>query len=203
VADDQQSVVITEEHFFGPLGIDDVEGLLPEQRRELFAALVADLASRDLVLDPPVMAGGRDTSDLELRLPGTPIHVHLAAVGDAEMKEIVMLLGIFGLTGDPGTAIGLAGLQSVRRLVRKLHTDLGERSIVEMLGKAKPPTAVAVAALLHGAACRHPKAGCRYDRDGTCSVTQRIVAATLNDLTQRQIVQRRSAVEPHEYKVAF
>jgi len=201
--DGGQSVVITEEHFLAPLGIDEVDGMLPERRRELFAAIVADLEERGLVVGRPGRVTARDPSDLELRLPGTPIHVRLAAVGDAEIKEIVTLLGVFGVTSDPITSISVAGLQSVRRLVRKLHTDLGERSIVEVLKKTKPPTADSVAAALHGAPCRHPKAGCRYEADGACTISQQEVALTLDDLTKRQIVLRRSAVEPHEYKVAF
>jgi len=101
------------------------------------------------------------------------------------------------------SSIGLTSLQALRRLVRRLHTDLGERSIVEVLRTTKPPTAAAVAASLHGAPCRHPKAGCRYYANGTCTISRQVVATTLDDLTDRQIVQRRSAVEPREYKVTF
>lgn len=49
--------------------------------------------------------------------------------------------------------------------------------------------------------CRHPGAGCRYQRDGLCTIDEATAQAIAEDLAQ-QILQRETAVPPAEYRVA-
>lgn len=55
--------------------------------------------------------------------------------------------------------------------------------------------------VLHGGPCRHPGAGCRYAREGTCMVSTDAVATTLAGLAARSVLVRLNAVEPYEYQV--
>lgn len=49
-------LTITAEHFLAPLGVPELQGGIPARRQELFAAVAAYLAERELVeekTDPP------------------------------------------------------------------------------------------------------------------------------------------------------
>ena len=195
-------LTITAEHYLGPLNLPDLEGGVPERRQELFAAIVEYLAHRDLLeaLDDRIET---DPTEVHLRIPGTPIHVRAGAVGEPELREIVTLVGGLGLVHDPITTITLTGLLALRRLVQVLKTEYGERSVVESLREAHPPTVAAVSGILHGAPCRHARAGCQFDREGICTIDLDAVAATLADLVDRNVLRRLNAVEPYEYAVRW
>jgi hypothetical protein len=202
-ADPTEHVTITAEHFLGPLGMPDLSAALPDRRRELFAALVEDLAERGLVADIPRRPQSGSADEVDLRVPGTPVHVHLSAIGDMHITELVGLAAGLGLHQRGGSVITLAGLKMLSRLFSFLRTECGGRSIVEALTDAEPPTADIVVGVLHGAPCRHPRASCRYNSNGYCAISSSDVATTLDDLAKRQIVTRRNAVEPFEYSITI
>jgi hypothetical protein len=193
-------LTITAEHFLGPLSMPELQGGIPARRRELFAAVAAYLALQDLLEtpDPDLIV---EPDELALRIPGTAVYVKLSAVGDPQLKEIIALLGGLGLLHEPKTTITLTGLLTLGRLVTLLRAKYGERSIIEALREARPPTPAAVSGVLHGAPCRHLGAGCRYAQDGTCTISMDAVTTTLGDLSRRGVLIELSAVEPHEYRL--
>jgi hypothetical protein len=196
-------LTISEEHFLEPLGLPELEGALPARRRELYAAIVELLAEDGLIAKvasgSPVTLG----QEAELRIPGTPVHVHISAITEPRLNEILTMGAALDFHQKPEIPITLAGLQALWRLVTTLKTEYGERSVVEALGNAKPPSAETVTGILHGAPCRHPGKGCRYMQDGTCTIPGSAVAQTLEHLEGRGVVQRLNAVEPIEYGVTF
>lgn len=194
------TLTITSEHFLAPLGLPELNGGSSERRRELFIAIVEFLATRDL-LDERATPADRTPDELHLRVPGTPVHVRLGAIGEPELREIVALVGGLGLIDDPKTTITLTGLLALSRLVQKLRTEYGERSIVEAIKDAQPRTAAAITGILHGAPCRHPSAGCRFAVDRTCGIELDTAAATLENLVERNVLRRLNAAEPYEYAV--
>lgn len=197
-------LTLTDEHFLGPLGLPEPDGALPRRRRELFAALVELLDERGLVADLPEGPEGQPLGEVNLHVPGTPVHVHLSAVGDAQLNEIAGIATGLGLLHQGGEyVITATGLKTLCRLFNRLRTAYGERSVVEALRTAKPPTPDGVTGLLHGAECRHPTAGCRYDTDGYCTITSSVVTDTLADLAARGVVTRHNASPPFEYNVTF
>jgi hypothetical protein len=203
-AGDPEYVTVTAEHFTEPLGLPDLADAVPERRRELFAALMEDLDERGLVAD----VAWRDADNIQevnLLIPGTPVHVHATAVNDATMVELAGLAGGLGLLHHHGGyVITLAGLRTLKRLFTRVRTEYGERSILEVLSATARPTAEAVAGELHGAPCRHANAGCRFMTDNEhCSISAAAVDTTLSSLAERQVVVRRNAVAPYEYNITF
>lgn len=198
-------VTITAEHFFGPLGLaEPPQGTLPQRRRELFVALVELLDERGLVVRESAQPADRPLREVDLRVPGTPIHVHLGAVGDTEIQEAIAIASGLGLLHQGGEVIlTFAGLKKLLGLFSRLKTQYGERSVIEALRDARPPTADGVAGVLHGAACRHPNADCRYNESGLCAITASVVEDTLTSLAARGVVVARNAVAPIEYGVTF
>jgi hypothetical protein len=196
-------VTVSVDHFLGPLRLPDLPGALPQRRRELYDAIVELLRADGLLVEDVVSAPASSQHDADLRIPGTPVHVHMSAIKEPHLNEIVTLLGALGLHLRGEYAITFAGLQALARLVSVLKTQYGERSVVEALGATKPPAADGVAGILHGAPCRHPGANCRYMQEGTCTISVSAVAATLSDLEGRGIVRRLNAVEPYEYAVTL
>jgi hypothetical protein len=194
-------VTITPEHFIAPLGLPELRGGDPVRRRELFEAVTEYLDERGLLARGGEI-GRPATGELPLRVPGSPVHVRLGAVKDPELREIVALLGGLGILHDVKHTITLTGLHALARLVSILRTEYGERSLVEVLRQATPPTAAAVAGILHGAPCRHPGAGCRFASGGVCAIGEHAVATTLASLADRKVVNRLNAVEPYEYAVS-
>ena len=162
--------------------------------------MAAYLSERGLV-DEPSDKFATEPDEMPLRIPGTAVHVRLGAIREPELKEIIALVGGLGLLHEPTLAISLTSLLALARLVQVLRTEYGERSMVEALRVAQSPTAASVAGVLHGAACRHPNAGCRFALDGTCVVAGDAVAKTLADLAERGVLLRLNAVEPNEYRV--
>jgi hypothetical protein len=165
-------------------------------------AIVEYLHRQGLVLELATDMPADTAQEVELRIPGTPLHVHVSAIKEPQLNEIITLFGGLGL-GEHRFAITLTGLQALGRRFSLLKSEFGERSIAEALNDAKPPTADAVAGVLHGAPCRHPRAGCRYMRDGTCTIVEPAVTGTLEDLARRGIVHRLNAVAPYEYAVTI
>jgi hypothetical protein len=196
-------LTISADHFLGPLGLPELRGALPQRRRELYEAIVEFLRGQGLVVDGATGAPAGAREEADLRIPGTPVHVHVSAIKEPQLNEIVTLLGGLGLHHKGGYAITLAGLQALARLFSVLKTNYGERSVVEALTDAKPPTADAVTGVLHGAPCRHPGAKCRFMEDGTCTISRPAVATTLTDLDERGVVRRLNAVEPYEYAITI
>lgn len=195
-------VTISPDYFLQPLGLGELRGLPPRRRRELYNAIVDYLHQQGLVREFGAAVPGGTVQEVELRVPGTPLHVHVSAIKEPQLKEIISLLGGLGLV-DHKAAFTLTGLQTLARLVSVLKTEFGERSVVEALSDVKPPTADAVAGILHGARCRHPGASCRFLFDGTCTINGPAVATTLEDLARRGIVRKLNAVAPYEYAVTI
>jgi hypothetical protein len=196
-------VTISADHFLGPLGLPELQGALPQRRRELYEAIVERLREQGLVVEGAAGAPVGSVQEADLRIPGTPVHVHVSAIKEPQLNEIVTLLGGLGLHHKGEYVITLAGLQALARLFTVLKTKYGERSVVEALSDAKPPTVEAVTGVLHGAPCRHPGAKCRYMEDGTCTISVPAVGTTLADLARRAVVRRRNAVEPYEYAITI
>jgi hypothetical protein len=197
-------VMISADHYLRPLGLPDLRGALPKRRHELFEAIVEYLRQDGLVIELPAGMPAGSAQEADLRIPGTPVHVHVSAIKQPQLNEIITLLGGLGLHERGGEyVITLAGLQALARLFSVLKTKYGERSIVEALRAAKPATAEAVTGILHGAPCRHPRASCRYMEDGTCMIPEPAVATSLADLSSRGIVLRLNAVEPYEYSLSI
>jgi hypothetical protein len=196
-------VTISADHFLGPLGLPELQGALPQRRRELYDAIVELLRKQDLVIEGTRGASAGAGDEADLRIPGTPVHVHISAVTEPQLNEIVTLLAGLGLHHKGEYAITLAGLQALARLFSVLKTKYGERSVVEALTDATPPTADGVTGVLHGAPCRHPGANCRYMQDETCTISVAAVATTLADLESRGVVRRLNAVHPHEYAITI
>lgn len=193
-------IVISADHFLGPLGLPELPGALPQRRRELYEAIVEYLQHGGRIIERAKGTPTGSAQEADLRIPGTPVHVHVSAIKEPHLNEIITLLAGLGLHEQGGEyALTFAGLQALARLFSVLKTEYGERSIVEALRAVKPATADAVTGVLHGAPCRHPPAKCRFMQDGTCTILEPAVTTILADLASRGVVRRLNAVEPYEY----
>jgi len=166
------------------------------------------------------VAAGDGGSEMNLKLPGLPIHVRLSAPTRDEIELFVtagvMLLG--AMRADPGT-LGVGAVVALLTRVRLLRARYGELCLVEAIGELKRPTARNICASLLGKPCRRPKANCQFHQDGdpngdpggsetdsrrgTCGFALEPVQITIGALEERKIIRRLNAVDPAEYGVVF
>ena len=197
---------LTPDTFLNVLGLREVEQQLRgvDQREALFKLTVAFLKERALPAE--VLPNNASLAEFPLRVPGTAVVVRLSG---SVQQEVAALLGVAGYLLGSGMldakSVTLVGVMALLTRLRKLRTDFGERSIVDVLGEVDRKTARNVASLLYGKPCRYPRSNCRYRAPNGehCIIGLNQVEATLNDLVERNILRRLTAAEPTEFTVVF
>ncbi len=201
--DDQ--VTISRDSFLEPLGMADLgDG---ERSREEFDALYA-LAVEYCGTNDLIVAGavpGQALSELAWKVPGTAITVRLGGLGDGELKAILGLALFVIASGVPPTALALTPLVAALGRIRKLRTAYGERSVVEVLARAKPADARNVLLALYGKPCLHPDAGCRFldGESGACGISLEEVEKLLTWLVDEEVLRQLNPTDPIEYRVSL
>lgn len=193
--------VITPETYLDALGLDVPTGTLvePHHRAALYELVVEFLDDHGGVSHVDAQKG----VGLEMRVPGSAVHVRVGLPTVDELKVFAMLAAvILGADVDP-QALTAAGLVSLRQRLAKTDARFGERSVVDAVLELKRATAADITLALYGKPCRHPAAKCRYLRGDTCGIGLQAAEALAEDLSARQILRRLTAASPAEYRVAL
>lgn len=194
--------VITPETYLSELGIAAPPHTLddPEHRTALYGLLAEHLVRKGWATPEE---GALPTSGLELRLMRSALHVRLGRPDAAEVRAFAALVAlVLGAVVDPA-ALSAGGVIALQRRIATTKAAYGERSAVDVVLEVKRATAREIVVALNGHPCRHPSSGCRYFRDGACTMDEESAHAVAEDLAERQILKRETVVPPAVYRVAI
>jgi hypothetical protein len=194
-----QLVRISRDSFIEPLGLPDVGGALqdPAAVDALYQLASEYLAEEELIVSesPTDMS----PNELPFKIPGTPLTVRMSQPTQEELTAILSI-AVLVLGAHAPDELTLAGALAALGRVRLLRARYGERSMVEALSEAKPPTPENVVLVLYGKPCRYPDADCRFMAGSSvCGLSREGAAKTLSFLVERKVLRRLNATEPFEY----
>lgn len=194
--------LITPETYLTELGIVPPAGTLrdPEHRSALYGLLAEHLVENGWAAPTD---GGAPPSGLELRVLGTALHVRLGPPDAEEVATFAALVALVLGAGVDPAALSAGGVVSLRARIGTTNARYGERSVVDAVLILKRASARDVVVTLSGHPCRHPGAGCRYARDGNCTIDETSADAIAEHLAERQILTRETTVPPVVYRVAI
>lgn len=195
--------VITPHDFLERLAIPGVD-LRSLDHRQLAAlySLLIDFAeangSARLMPEPPPPLGA-----LEMRVSRTAFHVRLDAPSRQELETFLALAGVLMLgTGKPLT-LTAAAAAALRDRIAKTQVKYGESSLVDVVLEMGSSTVDQIVTALNSHPCRHPGAGCRFEREGACGLKLEEARDIAESLTERKVLRHLNAYEPQEYGVVF
>ncbi|HEX9668260.1 MAG TPA: hypothetical protein VGC93_02140 [Thermoanaerobaculia bacterium] len=197
-------VVITRDTFLGQLGLMDLSSRIRDRREgdEVYKAVLGFLQAENAV--ELREASGGQVRELNLMIPGTPLHVRLTS----ELKEklnglMIIALILLGIGQGAWPTVGTAVLAGLVAKITKLRKEYGELCIVESLGEVAKRSDESVCTNLYGRPCRYPNAACQFMKSEgqTCLFGLAEIKQTLTALEARDVLRRENSVEPFIWKV--
>ncbi|WP_406107544.1 hypothetical protein [Micromonospora globbae] len=203
----ESDVTLSPDTFLMSLGLGSVETELKsvDQRMAIFS-LVRELAhARGWIVKEP-SASVATSADLPFRIPGTAYTVRLSQPASEEIAALVATAFLLIGDGEVDTqTIAVGAIMALTARIKKLNVDEGERSVIDVLQRLRPPTAAAITLALHGRPCRYPESACRFREpdNGRCAITVTQASATAEALYARNILRHVNAAEPFEYAIVL
>lgn len=201
----ESASVLTPDTFLRVLGLPDIERKLngAAQRAVLFALVTQFVGDQGCAgTSAPLAPAG----ELPLRIPGTSLVVRLTGPVEAELKALIAVGAYILGSGHPNPqAITLVAATALLARIRKLDADLGERSVIDVLGEPGKKSARDIMLKLYGKPCRHPRANCRFraDDQAHCAISLDTTKAILDGLAEQGILRTLPYIDPPEYTVVF
>ncbi|MEV6846400.1 hypothetical protein [Actinoplanes sp. NPDC051411] len=188
----EDQLIVTAETLLPALGLQDLEGLLGSAaaKRDLFGRFLERYADRATRVKGDEHTSGKGAV-LPYRIPGTRFMIDLRGLDKADVKAFVTFGLLLAASGHVTLKdISAASLVAALSRFRKLSTELGERSVYEVVRAGQPTGVATVARQLYGRRCPYPTAACRHlsPSDGTCAITLDAAKDVVRALVASQVL---------------
>lgn len=196
--------VITRDTFLDQLGLTELSSKIRDRREgdRIYEAVLDFLQAED-ALDPRDASMGQ-VRELNLMIPGTPLHVRLTS----ELKEklnglMIIALILLGVGQGVWPTVGTAVLAGLVAKITRLRKEYGELCIAESLGEIAKRSDESICVNLYGRPCRYPSAKCQFMKSEgqTCLFGLAQIRQTLTALETKDILRRENSVEPFIWKI--
>jgi len=146
------------------------------------------------------------TRELDLKIPGIPVHINLSKfLLDKIESFLAAWLIIQGASQADARLVGVGIVVELMNKLTVLEKQHGELCAVESLATVVPKTSEGVCLNLYGKPCRYPNVKCQFlkERKGTCNFNKKAVRETIEHLEKRGVIEKVNAVEPVSWRVTL
>lgn len=142
--------------------------------------------------------------ELEMRIPGTVIHVQLTGLLKSKLQDIVAIyLILSGASDGNWVKLTVGIIIAFLDRVKKLKIERGELCIIETLSKTYNRSSEGDCIKLFGNKCLYPSSMCQFmkSESKTCQFDESSIKSTMMFLKEKKILKQQNAIDPIQWAI--